>query len=221
MKKFCILALCIGILAPLVAEDQVDISYSLGMLLGTSLKGSGLQISPEVFLEGFRAVLEGKDTKYTDVQAKAALQSALQAIQEQKIAANLSEGKAFLAGNLKKAGIMATASGLQYEVLTAGSGAKPQITDTVTVNYEGRLLDGTVFDSSYERGETATFAIDGVIPGWTEAVQLMPVGSKYRIFVPSELAYGEEGAGDAIAPNSVLVFEIELLSIGAPEAKPE
>lgn len=215
MKKLCVFALCLvlGLAAPLAAEDPVDISYSLGMLIGANLKGSGLQISPETFLKGLEDALGGKPTKYTDAQAQAAVQASLQAAAEKRGADNLTAGKAFLEGNRSKAGIVTTASGLQYEVLSAGSGPKPKATDTVKVNYEGRLLDGTVFDSSIARNEPVTFQLDGVIPGWTEGVQLMPVGSKYRFFVPSELAYGEKGAGKDIGPNAVLVFEIELLDI--------
>jgi FKBP-type peptidyl-prolyl cis-trans isomerase len=215
MKKLCTLALCLVLLAPLMAEGQADLSYSLGMLLGGNLKNSGLVVSPEAFLEGLKDVLNGKAPKYTDAQAQAAVQLALQAVAAKKSAANLAAGKAFLDGNGKKPGVASTASGLQYEVLAKGTGAKPKATDTVKVNYEGKLLDGTVFDSSYARNEPATFPLSGVIPGWTEGVQLMPVGSKFRFFVPSELAYGEQGAGNDVAPNSVLIFEVELLSIEA------
>jgi FKBP-type peptidyl-prolyl cis-trans isomerase len=202
-------------MAPIMAQGQPDISYSLGMLIGGNLKSSGLEISPEAFMEGLKDVLGGKATKYTDAQAQAAVQASLQAVAAKKGAENLAAGKAFLEGNLKKTGILATASGLQYQVLTAGNGPKPKASDTVKVNYEGKLLDGTVFDSSIARKESATFPLTGVIPGWTEGVQLMSVGSKYRFFVPSELAYGEQGAGNSIGPNSVLIFEIELLSIEA------
>jgi FKBP-type peptidyl-prolyl cis-trans isomerase len=213
MKKLCALALCLALLAPLAAEGPVDLSYSLGMLLGGNLKSSGLTVSPEAFLEGLKDAMNGKAPKYTEAQAQAAVQLALQAVADKKSAANLAAGKAFLEGNGKKAGVAKTASGLQYEVLAKGTGAKPKASDTVKVNYLGKLLDGTVFDSSYERNEPAVFPLSGVIPGWTEGVQLMPVGSKFRFFVPSELAYGEQGAGNDIAPNSVLIFEVELLSI--------
>jgi FKBP-type peptidyl-prolyl cis-trans isomerase len=206
-------ALCLALAAPLAAEEPVDVSYSLGMLIGTSLKSSGLQISPDTFLQGLKDVLDGKATKYTNAQAQAAVQSSMQAAETKKSAENLAAGKSFLADNLKKPGITTTASGLQYQVITLGTGPKPQASDTVKVNYEGKLLDGTVFDSSIARHEPATFPLTGVIRGWTEGVQLMPVGSKFRFFVPSDLAYGEKGAGSAIGPNSVLVFEIELLSI--------
>lgn len=214
MKKLCLFALCVGLAAsPVLAQAQPDVSYSLGMIIGSNLKSSNLKIDLDSFMQGIRDVIGGKSTKYTDEQAQSAVQAALQASAAQKGAQNLAEGKAFLDKNGKKAGITTTASGLQYEVLVAGSGPKPKATDTVKVNYEGRLLDGTVFDSSYARKAPATFPLSGVIRGWTEGVQLMPVGSKYRFYVPSELAYGQQGASSTIAPNAVLIFDIELLSI--------
>jgi FKBP-type peptidyl-prolyl cis-trans isomerase FkpA len=127
---------------------------------------------------------------------------------------NLQEGQQFLAENAKKPGVTTTASGLQYEVIKAGDGAMPGPTDKVTVHYKGSLLDGTVFDSSYGRGQTATFPLNRVIPGWTEGLQLMKAGSHYRFFIPSELAYGAYGAGARIGPNATLIFEVELISIG-------
>jgi FKBP-type peptidyl-prolyl cis-trans isomerase FklB len=219
MKKLCILALCFGLAGSLAAQasPQPDVSYSLGMLIGANLKTTGLEISTEAFLQGMKDVLAGKATKYSDAEAQAVVQASLQAAAEKKGAASLAAGRAFLEANGKKKGVVTTASGLQYLVLTAGAGPKPKATDTVKVNYEGKQLDGSVFDSSIARNEPATFPLDGVIPGWTEGVQLMPVGSKYRFFVPSDLAYGDQGAGNVIGPNAVLVFEIELLSIEAPQ----
>ncbi len=214
MKKLFLFAICVGLVAaPLLAQAQPDVSYSLGMIIGSNLKGSNLKIDFDSFVQGIKDVLGGKPTKYTDEQAQSAVQAALQAAAAKKGAENLAAGKTFLDANGKKAGVTTTASGLQYEVLVAGTGPKPKATDTVKVNYEGRLLDGTVFDSSYARNAPATFPLSGVIRGWTEGVQLMPVGSKYRLYVPSELAYGQKGAGSTIAPNAVLIFEIELLSI--------
>ena len=131
---------------------------------------------------------------------------------------NVAKGKAFLEENKKKAGVQTTASGMQYIVMKEGTGAKPGLNDKVTTHYHGTVIDGTVFDSSVERGQPASFPVSGVIPGWTEALQMMPVGSKWKLFLPSELAYGERGAGGKIGPNSVLVFEVELLSIDAPDA---
>jgi FKBP-type peptidyl-prolyl cis-trans isomerase FklB len=126
---------------------------------------------------------------------------------------NKKAGEEFLAKNKSNEGIVTTASGLQYKVLVAGTGAKPKATDTVDCHYEGRLIDGTVFDSSYRRGQSAQFPVNGVIPGWVEALQLMPVGSKWQLYIPSELAYGEYGAGETIEPNSTLIFDVELLGI--------
>jgi FKBP-type peptidyl-prolyl cis-trans isomerase len=235
MKKLCIIALCAALVAPLAAQaakapdaakvpaaqtpsadNKADVSYSLGMLLGANIKSTGLDLDPAAFLEGIKAIVNGASPKFSEADAQAALQTALKAAQGKKSADNLAAGKAFLASNLKKAGVKATASGLQYEVLTLGKGQKPAASDTVTVNYEGKLIGGKVFDSSIARNEPATFPLSGVIPGWSEAVQLMPVGSKFRFAVPSELAYGDQGAGDVIEPNSVLVFEIELLAIEPP-----
>lgn len=213
MKKICVIALCFALFAPLFAQDQPDVSYALGMLLGGNLKSSGIEINADSFAKGLTDVLGGKPTKITDAEARGAIQAALQAAAVKKGEANLAVGKAFLDGNKGKPGIKSTASGLQYQVLVEGKGAKPAATDTVKVNYEGKLLDGSVFDSSIARNEPATFPLTGVIPAWTEGLQLMTIGSKYRFFVPSELGYGDQGAGDAIAPNSVLIFEIELLSI--------
>jgi FKBP-type peptidyl-prolyl cis-trans isomerase len=234
MKKFTILVSIIALSAAVFAqaakpapaataapEVQADVSYSLGMLFGANIKSSGLKISPDGFLAGMKDALDGKPLKYTDAQAQSAVQAAVQAVQAKKNADNLAAGNAFLDGNKKKAGVTVTPSGLQYEVITLGKGAKPVATDTVTVNYEGKLLNGTVFDSSIERGEPASFPLNGVIAGWTEGVQLMPVGSKYRFYVPAALAYGEQGAGNAIEPNSVLIFEVELVSIDTGKADPE
>jgi FKBP-type peptidyl-prolyl cis-trans isomerase len=236
MKRFIVILCCLAILLPLAAEDKKsaaapaaapapaaaatpDASYALGMLLGANIKVNGLSdINFDEFLAGFKAGVTGGQTKISTADAQTAVQAALSAAKEKKSADNLAAGKAFLATNSKKAGVKVTASGLQYEVLTAGTGAKPKVTDTVKVNYEGKLIGGTVFDSSYERGEPVTFPLANVIPGWSEGVQLMTVGSKYRLYVPSELAYGDQGAGDTIEPNTVLVFDVELLSIEPPAA---
>ncbi len=213
MKKLIILALCLLLLSPLMAEDPVDVSYALGMLIGGNLKTSGLAVNPDSFLTGLKDVLSGAGPKYTDAQAQAAVQSALQAIASKKGDANLAAGKAFLAANLKKPGVVATPSGLQFTVLVPGTGPKPKATDTVKVNYEGKPLDGTVFDSSIARNEPATFPLNGVIPGWTEGVQLMKTGATYLFYIPSKLAYGPQGAPGAIGPNECLIFKVELISI--------
>jgi FKBP-type peptidyl-prolyl cis-trans isomerase len=227
MKKLLFLILSIGLVSALAAEDakaaapqaQPDVGYALGMLLGANVKGSGLTFNSDSFIAGFKDSLDGKPPKYSEADAQAAVQAALQAAATKKSVDNLAAGKAFLEGNKKKTGVSVTASGLQYEVITAGKGAKPLATDTVSVQYEGKLLNGKVFDSSIARGEPATFPLNGVIAGWTEGLQLMPVGSKYRFYVPSELAYGEQGANNTIEPNSVLIFEVELISIEAPAAE--
>lgn len=232
MKRIIVALLCVAALLPLAAEDTKpaassaspavapsDAAYALGMLMGANAASNGLaDLDVASFAAGFKDGLTGSQTKMSQADAQAAVQAALQAAHDRKLAANLAAGKAFLADNAKKAGVSVTASGLEYEVLTAGAGVKPTASDTVKVNYEGRLLSGKVFDSSYQRGEPAVFPLANIIPGWIEALQLMPVGSKYRVYLPSELAYGEQGAGDVIEPNSVLVFDIELIAIQPPEA---
>ena len=212
-----VLAFAIAIALPLSAQTGAaapagDPSYALGMLLAGNIKSAGLTINYDVFMAAMKDVLEGSGAKLTDAQAQAVVQAAVSAAAAKKSDTNLARGQAFLAGNRDKPGIKTTASGLQYEVLSLGTGPMPVASDTVTVNYEGRLMDGTVFDSSYARGEPATFRLDEVIPGWTEGVQLMPAGSKYRFYIPSELAYGARGAGGVIGPNEVLIFDVELIS---------
>lgn len=221
MKRLVVMVCILGLILPLVAEDAkgaapdapADVSYSLGMLLGANLKSSGIKVNLDNFFAGFKDTLDGKALKYTQAQAQAAVQSALQSAQAKKGEDNLAAGKAFLESNRAKAGVKVTSSGLQYEVLVLGTGPKPQITDKVKVNYEGKLINGTVFDSSIARKEPVTFPLNGVIAGWTEGLQLMPVGSKFRFVIPSNLAYGEKAPGNSIEPNSVLIFEVELLSI--------
>jgi len=217
MKRLTIIALCLALALSLAAQSKApstaDASYALGVLMGADVKGTGIQISADDFMAGFKAALAGGTAKMSASQAQSVFQAAYQAAQEKKGERNLADGKAFLAANGKKKGVSTTASGLQYEVLAAGSGKKPAATDTVTVNYEGKLLDGTVFDSSYQRGQPASFPLSGVIKGWTEGLQLMPVGAKYRFYIPSELAYGAQGAGQDIGPNCVLTFDVELISI--------
>jgi FKBP-type peptidyl-prolyl cis-trans isomerase len=201
-------------------------SYGIGMNTGRSIKSDGVEIDLEAFIQGIRDGAKGAQSKYTEQQIRAAIEvfkTDMQAQQEQRrktqTETNLREGRAFLAKNKTKAGVKTTASGLQYEVLRAGTGATPKATDTVKVHYEGTLLDGTVFDSSIKREEPAVFPVGRVIPGWTEALQLMKVGDKLRLFVPSELAYGAEGQGRDIGPNAVLVFEVELLGIEPPAVR--
>jgi FKBP-type peptidyl-prolyl cis-trans isomerase FklB len=212
--------------APAAASDSKDTgkiaSYGIGLNTGRTIKSEGVDIDLEAFLQGIRDGIEATPAKYTDEQIRAALtafQREMQAKQQQRqellADKNQRAGKAFLAENKTKPGVKALPSGLQYQVVRAGKGTSPKASDTVTVHYEGTLLDGTVFDSSIKRKEPATFPVGGVIPGWTEALQLMKVGDKWRLFVPPELAYGAQGAGRVIGPNSVLIFDVELLDIGS------
>ena len=204
---------------PLVTQKD-KFSYALGMNLGTTLHRQSVPVDPNILARGLRDALAGGKTQLTEDQAKAALmevQSEMRKKQQEEMqqagANNKKEGEAFLAANKSKEGIVTLPSGLQYKILTQGTGPKPTAADSVVCNYRGTLLDGTEFDSSYKRGEPATFPVSGVIKGWTEALQLMPVGSKWQLFIPSELAYGERAPGPEIGPDSTLVFEVELLKI--------
>lgn len=195
-------------------------SYMLGMDIGGSLKEVPIEFDFEIFLQGINDSFKGEKPLLTTEEVVKVKEEFIKKMQEegarkmQELAEkNKEEGEEFLAQNKEKEGVITTESGLQYKVLEEGEGATPEGSDKVTVHYKGTLIDGTEFDSSYERGEPVTFPLDGVIPGWTEGVQLMKVGSKYRLFVPSELAYGEHGAGPQIGPNSVLIFDVELLAI--------
>jgi len=202
------------------AQDQV--SYAIGLNLGLGLKRDAVAVDPQILAQGVRDAQSGSKPRLTDDQVHAALarlQAAVEArrqeIAGQAAATNKAEGAAFLAANAAKAGVVSLPSGLQYQVLTAGSGPTPKLDDTVVCNYRGTLLNGAEFDSSYKRGSPASFPVNGVIKGWTEALRRMPVGSKWRLFVPADLAYGEKGVGGDIGPNAVLIFEVELLSIQA------
>lgn len=200
-------------------------SYIIGLNLGSNLKQNEVPVNIDLIIRGLRDGLGGAQAALTDQEIQAAMQEFQQKMttaQQTKMKAagekNKKEADEFLATNKTKQGVVTTASGLQYQVLQAGTGPKPKAEDRVTVNYKGTLLDGTVFDSSYDRGQPATFGVSQVIPGWVEALQLMPVGSKYKLFIPPSLAYGESGAGQDIGPNSALVFEVELLKIEPPAA---
>jgi len=199
---------------------QDKVSYGIGMNLGRDFKQQGVEIDPKILARGIQDALAGGETLLTEEQVREAFeafQKELMAKQEAKAKEdadkNKAAGVAFLAENGKKEGIKTTASGLQYKVLTEGTGKSPTATDTVTVNYRGTLTDGTEFDSSYKRNQPATFQVGGVIPGWTEALQLMKEGGKYQLYIPSELAYGERGAPPVIGPNATLVFEVELVKV--------
>tara|TARA_B100001741_G_C16512786_1_gene580617 strand:+ start:511 stop:1185 length:675 start_codon:yes stop_codon:yes gene_type:complete len=196
-------------------NTQMDsVSYSLGISVANNLKSSGFEsIETHAVASAFSDVFEGYEVKINEEDANMLIQDYFVELSQKKSQEAISAGKALLDENAKKEGVTTTASGLQYEVLTNGTGATPVETDQVTVHYHGTLVDGTVFDSSVERGQPATFPVNGVIPGWVEALQLMNVGSKYKLYIPSDLAYGERGAGGSIGPNETLIFEVELLSI--------
>jgi FKBP-type peptidyl-prolyl cis-trans isomerase FklB len=206
---------------PLVLKTQKDkFSYALGMKMGENLHKQSVPVDPAILARGLRDALAGGKTQLTDEQAQAALgavQNDIRKKQQEKTeaaaAVNKKQGDTFLAENKSKEGVVTLPSGMEYKILTAGTGPKPAATDSVVCNYRGTLIDGKEFDSSYKRGEPVTFAVNGVIKGWTEALQLMPVGSKWQLVIPPDLAYGDRGAGADIGPGSTLIFEVELLSI--------
>ena len=212
--------------APLKTQKE-KASYALGLNIAKGLEKDGVDVDPESLARGLRDALSGAKPLLSDQEAQAtlsALAGELRTRQEAKLEAlsapNRKAGAEYLASNKSKEGVTELPSGLQYKVLKEGSGPKPTVTDRVVCNYRGTLIDGTEFDSSYKRGEPATFAVNQVIRGWTEALQLMPVGSKWQLYLPADLAYGNQGAGKDIAPGSTLVFEVELLSIASkPESK--
>ncbi len=189
-------------------------SYSLGMSIAGNLIQSGVKtVNPNLFLEGFVDVFNGAEPKIHPEEANKILEDFIGKVNADKGANNLEEGLAFLAENKKKEGVTELPSGLQYTVLEEGEGDIPTANDQVKCHYHGTLIDGTVFDSSVQRGQPAVFPVNGVIKGWVEALQLMSTGSKWRLFIPSELAYGSNGAGASIGPNSTLIFDVELLEI--------
>jgi FKBP-type peptidyl-prolyl cis-trans isomerase FklB len=231
MKRLiiCLCAVCIASIglaqdkAPL--KDQKDkASYSIGYDIGETFKKQNVELNPDALFGGLKDALAGKEATLTKEDREKTLQAFQKEMMEKQIAAskeaatkNTAEGEKFLAENKKKDGVKTTASGLQYKILKEGSGPSPKETDTVVTNYKGTLIDGTEFDSSYKRNEPATFPVNRVIKGWTEALQLMKPGAKYQLFIPSSLGYGERGAGQLIGPNATLIFEVELLSIKPPE----
>jgi len=219
--------------SPIALKNQKDkVSYALGMNMGTNLHSNlqrdEIDVDPNIVLQGIKDAMTGGKPLMTEAEARAALtdlqkelmakQQAAMAKEQEKMRAaaepNKKEGEAFLAANKTKAGVVTLPSGLQYKILTEGNGPKPSVSDTVVCNYRGTLINGTEFDSSSKHGGPATFQLGRVIKGWTEALQLMPAGSKWQLFIPSDLAYGEQGTpGGDIGPNSTLIFEVELLSI--------
>ena len=190
------------------------LSYALGMSMASNLMNSGLrQIDVDSFVKAFTEIMDNKIPSMSPQEANQILQDYFSKQQDEMLNKNLEAGKAFLEENKKKEGVIALPSGLQYEILNEGDGDIPKATDKVKCHYHGTLLDGTVFDSSVQRGQPAVFGVNQVIKGWVEALQLMSVGSKWRLFIPSNLAYGEQGAGGSIEPNSTLIFDVELLGI--------
>ena len=190
------------------------VSYALGLSIGNNFQNSGINdLQIEDFVKGLKDILGGQTPEISYDEAKQVINDYFMKLQKEKFEINKKAGEEFLNINKGKAGVVTLPSGLQYQVLQKGEGPKPTASDKVKCHYHGTLINGTVFDSSVQRGEPAVFGVSQVIPGWVEALQLMPVGSKWRLFIPSELAYGEHGAGEAIEPNSALVFDVELLDI--------
>lgn len=190
------------------------LSYALGLSIAGNLQKSGVaELDYESFARGVKHHIEGSETEISPEEANQIINEFFTAIQSKQFEANVKAGQEFLAENAKKDGVVTLESGLQYEVMTEGTGTVPAATDSVKCHYHGTLIDGKVFDSSVQRGEPAVFPVNGVIAGWVEALQLMPVGSKWKLSIPSNLAYGEQGAGQDIGPHTTLVFEVELLEI--------
>ncbi|XMO76601.1 FKBP-type peptidyl-prolyl cis-trans isomerase [Roseibacillus persicicus] len=234
MKSFLTAGLMVAAFSPLCLAEEVKletdnqkVSYLIGRNIAESMKADGLELDFDILFTGMKEAAAGTESKIAEADAQAVMmkfqgemqaKAQAQAAEQQKEAeaaaqVNIEAGKKFLAENKKREEVTETESGLQYEVLTAAEGDKPAATDTVKVHYHGTLLDGTVFDSSVDRGTPIDFPLNGVIKGWTEGVQLMPVGSKYKFYIPSDLAYGNRGSGPKIGPGETLVFEVELLEI--------
>ena len=201
----------------LVLKNQKDkMSYIIGMDIGNNLKKQSIDVEPNILAKGVKDALTGGKPLLTEQEIRetmTAFQNEMRVKQEVVARKNKEQGDSFLADNKKKEGVKTLQSGLQYKVIKVGVGKKPKLNDYVTTHYRGTLIDGTEFDSSYKRGQPATFQVSGVIPGWTEALQLMETGAKWQLFIPSNLAYGERGSGGVIGPNATLIFEIELISI--------
>ncbi|MEH6593878.1 MAG: FKBP-type peptidyl-prolyl cis-trans isomerase, partial [Halioglobus sp.] len=212
--------------APVTLEtSQQRLSYGIAFGFGQRMRADAVPMDVDAFTLGLKDALEDNEPRLTQEEIASEMQAYQEKAQAEQQAAQAEAGnknkltsEAFLAKNAVTEGVVVTESGLQYQVLEAGDGAMPGAEDTVEVHYRGTLIDGTEFDSSYTRGETVSFGVGQVIPGWTEALQLMPVGSKYKLFIPSDLAYGAGGAGAVIGPNAALIFEVELVSIAAPVA---
>jgi len=225
-SKICLITLLLPVMTIAVSaqdltSDKQKFSYAVGVQIGQNLKAQSLDVDSKALIQGMTDTISKAPLKLTIPEMEQAVKTYQE--QEQKRLADVGEknkvaGEAFLVENKKNKDIIELASGLQYKVLTKGTGAQPKVTDAVVVHYRGTLIDGTEFDSSYSRGQPVTIMLNQVIPGWQEALPLMPVGSKWQIFLPSKLGYGEGSAGP-IGPNSALIFDIELVSIGAPAAQ--
>ncbi|MDR1277485.1 MAG: FKBP-type peptidyl-prolyl cis-trans isomerase [Treponema sp.] len=199
-----------------LADERAKTSLAFGLVIGSDLKQTGMEFDYAAFTEGLKLSVEGGEAPYTTEEAVGIVQAAFQAAMDKRGEENKERERLFLAENGGREGVISTESGLQYEIITEGSGEKPSETDTVRVHYEGTLSNGTVFDSSYERDESAEIPLEQVIPGWSEGIQLMSVGGVYRFYIPSVLAYGDQGVGQIIPPHSTLVFKVELLEILSP-----
>ena len=227
MKYFVATFAALALALPVVAQEKTELkdqkdksSYAIGLNIGMNFSRQKVALNADAFAAGLKDGLAGK-RQMTEAEGRdtmATFQKDLEAKQKAAAENNAKDGEKFLAENKKKEGVKTTPSGLQYKVIKEGTGPQPKATDIVTANYRGTLIDGTEFDSSYKRGEPATFPLNGVIKGWTEGVQLMKVGSKYQLFIPSNLAYGDRAVGPDITPNSTLIFEVELLGAKPPEA---
>lgn len=227
MKYFSIVALAVFVASAAFAQEKAElksekdkVSYSIGLDIGATFKKQGMDINTEALKAGINDAVSGKEPLLTDEQVKQTMEAFSKSMMEKQTAANKQEadknkaaGDKFLAENKTKEGVKTTASGLQYKVIKEGEGESPKPTDVVETHYRGTLINGKEFDSSYSRNEPATFPVNRVIKGWTEALQMMKPGAKYQLFIPPDLAYGEKGAGQDIGPNETLVFEVELLNV--------
>jgi FKBP-type peptidyl-prolyl cis-trans isomerase FklB len=224
LTSVCLTSICLAQDKPQLKDQKDKASYSIGYDIGSTFKKQNIELNNDALISGLKEGLAGKEASLSKEEREKTLEAFQKEMMEKQAAAskeaatkNLAEGEKFLADNKNKEGVKTTASGLQYKVLKEGSGPSPKETDTVVTNYKGTLLDGTEFDSSYKRNQPAEFPVNRVIKGWTEALQLMKPGAKYQLFIPAALAYGERGAGRDIGPNATLIFEVELISIKAPE----
>jgi FKBP-type peptidyl-prolyl cis-trans isomerase len=222
-KKFLLLFLVVGIGSLGFAEEanqgneKADLSYAFGMVIGADLEEWGLEFDYSAFAQGLRDYAENRGTWFTIAEAIERVETAIRAAMMERAEINRQEGEYFLAQNAAQPGVYITPSGLQYRIITEGTGRQPEASDFIRVHYTGFLINGTIFDSSLQRGEPEEFPLQGVIPGWSEGLQLMREGGKSLLFIPPQLAYGTQGAGNSIPPNSGIVFEVELLEIMSSE----